>query len=114
MKDFYGIILIDGTEIILRVYKTDGTVWQIIYKTIRDLLDKKREKEVTAYDLAEVIADLFSTTYTQKVIEWRIFARDLPRDTVVEIAQATGLRVELLDRSREQELLCKGMFTEFW
>lgn len=114
VKEFYGIILVDGTEIILRVYQTDGKIWQIIHTTTRDLLDNNREKAVTAYDIAEVIADLFATTQTQKVIEWRICTRFQPRDTVVEIAHATGLRIEPLERSREQELLCKGMFTEFW
>jgi hypothetical protein len=114
MQEFYGIILVDGSEIILRVYQTDGKSWQLMHYTSRDLLDKKIEKNVTAYDIAEVIADFFSTTYTQKVIEWRICARGHTRETVAEIAQATGLRVEHVLRNREQELLCKGLFTEFW
>ncbi|HSA83753.1 MAG TPA: hypothetical protein VLF20_02615 [Patescibacteria group bacterium] len=114
MKDLYGIILVDGSEIILRIYQTENNQWQMIYTSTQDLVNKKREKLLTAYDIAEAIADLFSTTYTQKVIEWRICARFQPQEMIGEIAKATGLRVEYLDRTREQELLSKGMFTEFW
>lgn len=114
MIEFYGIIIVDTTEIILRVYKADGEEWQLLHFVSRDLINKKPESKVTAYDIAEIVADLFSTTFTQKVIEWRICARGITKETVSEIAFATGLRVEHLDRSREQELICKGMFTELW
>lgn len=112
--EFFGIILVDGSEIVLRIYNIDNKQWQLVHYTNRDLIDTKEEKKITAYDIAEVIADLFSTTYTHKVVEWKICTRDITRETAVEIAQATGLKVEHLERVREQELLCKGLFTEFW
>lgn len=114
MIEFFGIIFVDNTEIILRIYSIDFNNWQLVHYTSRDLLDKKREKKITPYDLAETIADLFSTTYTHKVIEWKICTRGITRDSAAEIAHATGLKVEHLERTREQELLCKGLFTEFW
>jgi len=114
MREFFGIIFADSTEIILRVYQVDENKWQLLHYTSRDLTDKKRQKAITAYDLAEVIAEFFSTSYTQHIIEWKICAREIARETVTEIGLATGLKVEYLDRAREQELICKGMFTELW
>lgn len=114
MIEYFGIIFVDDTEIILRVYATHNKSWQLTHYTSRDLLDKKREKHITAYTIAEVIADLFSTTHVQKVVEWKICVRGLTKEVVSEIAHATGLKIERLERTREQELLCKGLFTEFW
>jgi hypothetical protein len=114
MREFFGVIFADSTEVILRVYQVEDGKWQLLHYASQDLTSKKPEKNVTAYDIAEVIADYFSNSYTQQVIEWKICARELPRETVVEIALAIGIKIECLDRFREQELLCKGMFTELW
>jgi hypothetical protein len=114
MIEFFGIIFIDGTEIVLRVYTIENKHWQLTHYASRDLLDKKREKEITPLTIAEAIADLFSTTYVQKVVEWKICTRGLSKKTATEIAHATGLKIEHIERIREQELLCKGLFTEFW
>lgn len=114
MIESFGIIFVDGTEIVLRVYTIEKKQWQLIHYVSHDLLDRKRERTITPYTIAEAIADLFSTTYVQKVIEWKICTRGITRETAAEIAHATGLKVEHLERVREQELLCKGLFTEFW
>ena len=114
MREFFGIILIDGTEIVLRVYKIDNEKWQLIHYDSRDLVDRKPEKEVTPYNIAEIIADFFSQTMTQEVIEWQICARNITKQVASDIAHAVGLKVEYLERTREQELLCKGLFTELW
>ncbi len=114
MIELFGIIFVDDSEIVLRVYTIQDKKWQLIYYTSRDLLDKKREKIITPYTIAETIADLFSTKYVQKVVEWKICTRGITRETASEIAHATGLKIEHLERVREQELLCKGLFTEFW
>ena len=115
MIEFFGIILVDNTEIVLRVYTIDeNKQWQLTHYTSIDLLDKKREKLITTQTIAEVIADLFSTTYVQKVVEWKICTRGLTREKTAEIVRTTGLKIEYLEIIREQELLCKGLFTEFW
>jgi hypothetical protein len=114
MKEYFGIILVDSTEIILRVYQVDDKKWQLLHYDSQDLIDRKPEKDVTPYNIAEVIADFFSITYAQKVIEWRICAREISKEKTAEIALAIGLRIDYLDRRRQQELICKGLFTELW
>lgn len=114
MIEHFGIIFVDGTEIVLRVYTIANKQWQLVHYKSLDLLDKRREKTITPYTIAETIADLFSTTYALKVVEWKICTRGITREVAAEIAHATGLKIEHLERIREQELLCKGLFTEFW
>lgn len=114
MIEYFGIIFVDDAEIILRIYTVSNKKWQLTHYSSHDLLDRRREKTITPYTIAESIADLFSTTYAQKVIEWKICTRGITRETASEIAHATGLKLEHLERIREQELICKGLFTEFW
>lgn len=114
VRENFGIIFVDNTEILLRVYKTENNKWQLVHYDSCDLLDTSREKTITAYTIAEVIAEFFSKTFTQEVVEWRICARNISRQMVYEIAQAVGLKIEYLERIREQELISKGLFTEAW
>lgn len=114
MREYFGIIFVDSTEIILRVYKIEETKWQLLHYDSRDLIDNKPEKDVTPYNIAEVIADFFSATYTQKIIDWKICARNITKEKTAEIARAIGLKIEYLDHRRQQELICKGIFTELW
>ena len=114
MKELFGIIFVDGTEVLLRVYKIDDDKWKLLHYDSCDLIDRKLEKSITSYNIAEIIANFFTTTYTQEVIEWRICARNITKETAAEIALAIGLKVEFLERIREQELICKGLFTELW
>ena len=114
MEEFFGIVLLDGSEIVLKIYTISTKKWQLVHALNHDLLDYKREKQITPYTIAEAIADLLSASYTQKVIEWRICGRNIAKKTTSEVALALGIKIEYLDRKREQELLCKGMFTETW
>lgn len=114
MKEFFGIIFVDGSEILLRVYTTENGKWKLLHYEGCDLVDTRPEKNITAYTIAEVIADFFTKAFTQEVVEWRICAREISKQTAYEISQALGLKVEYLERIRQQELICKGIFTELW
>lgn len=114
MIELFGIIFVDDTEIVLRIYSIEKRNWQLVHYTSQDLLDNRREATISAYDIAEVIVFLFSQSYSQKVVEWKICARGITKATAAEIAHATGIKVEHLQRIREQELICKGLFSEFW
>lgn len=114
MTEYVGIIFVDDTEVVLRIYSVKDSQWQLAHYASQDLLDTKREKTISAYDIAEVIADLFVRTYAHTVVEWKICTRGITKETAAEIAHATGLKVEHLNRIREQELICKGLFSEFW
>jgi len=113
MREKYGIVFIDGEEVVVRVYETDNKHWRLISYLKKEVyLETLPEKNPAAF--AEAIADLFSSQTVQHIAEWRAFARALPDAVVCELSSATSLHIELLSKPREQELLCKGMFTEFW
>jgi hypothetical protein len=114
MKDFYGILLLDKAEIVLRIYQTDGKQWRLLHYISNDLAEKKAEADITALDITEVIIDFFSKNVTQNVSEWKICSRGFSPEMLKPVSDATGFRIERLERIREQELLCKGMFTELW
>jgi len=114
MSECFGVILIDKEEIVLRVYQADGKEWKLLHYFNNNLLTRKSEDEITAIDIAEAIVDILAGAYAQHVSEWRIGSRGVAGTMVRNVSQAIGLRVEQLIKTREQELLCKGMFTELW
>jgi len=114
MKDSYGILLLDKSEIVLRVYQVDDKEWRLLHYFSKHIPDVPQTKSTNPITLIEFIIDFLAKPATQDVMEWKICSRGLPEETVKIIAQATGLPIENLRTIREQELLCKGMFTELW
>ena len=113
MIERYGILLLDDAEIILRVYENTSDTSSLIYFISKNLdAYLINEKDANAITLA--LADLFASTYTEHIGEWRICARNITKTLADEIQRLTGLPIEYLTTSREQELLCKGMFSELW
>lgn len=114
MKEFFGVLMIDTTEVVLRIYQKDDKQWRLHHYADKDLIDFRREKTISPYDIAEVIADFFSDFHSQSVIEWKICVRNSTKENAAQIALAIGQRIEFLGRQREQELISKGLFTEMW
>jgi hypothetical protein len=114
MNEFYGILLLDLAEIILRVYQTDGKQWNLLHYFSHDLATKKLESDINALDITDAIIDFLSRSTTQNITEWKICSRGFSEETISIVSEATGFKIERLERAREQELLCKGMFTELW
>lgn len=107
MKERYGIIFVDRTQVILRVYETDNKEWKLLQYQERELTIEKN-------DIADVITELLSLPYSQHIAEWKACSRNLSETLLSNITLATGLQVERLSKLREQELICKGVFTELW
>lgn len=114
MRQRFGILLIDRTEIILRIYETTTKEWKLLhYKSvvIPSLPPSQRLQERM---IIEAISEMLILEETQHIAEWKICARLVPQPILHAISSAIGLEVEDLPLLREQELLCKGMFTELW
>lgn len=112
MVERYGIILIDEFEFILRIYETTNKDWKLIYyfsKTFTGIPPAALPGTISA-----TIASLFSDKYTQHIAEWKLSARQAPALITNEVEQLIGVKTECLSPQREQELLCKGLFTELW
>ncbi len=112
MVERYGFILIDEFEFVLRIYETTNKDWKLIYyfsKTFTGIPPASLPSTISA-----MIASLFSDKYTQHIAEWKLSAREAPSMITKELEHLIGVKVEYLSQQREQELLCKGMFTELW
>lgn len=111
MKEKYGIILLDHTEIVIRIYEVSDTEWKLLHYHDDQLIDKET---IDPVKYAEAIAAFLTTEAAQHVIEWKVCARDIDREHITKLASMIGLPIECLTPVREQELLSKGIFTELW
>lgn len=114
MKRKCGIILLERNEIIIRIYEADGQQWRLLYYQSKQVAYSENHSQDEILAIVEALSECFSANYAQSIGEWKTCARFLPQVVIQTISKATGLAFENLTRLREQELLCKGMFTELW
>ncbi len=107
----YGVILLEDTEIIFRIYITTDHEWRL-YHYHSSLLPASETLDSTA--VLEIIGNFFLTEYAQHIEQWHICSRHQPKKLVRELTRVLAIPVEDISLHREQELLCKGMFTELW
>ena len=112
MNHRYGVVLLDEREIIFRIYETSEKEWKLFHYHSSSFPTLSDFPEAT--DIMEIIGNFFSTDYAQHIAEWRMCSRHLPQKLMQEISRALDIPIETITLHREQELLCKGMFTELW
>jgi hypothetical protein len=114
MKRRYGVILLDSTELIFRIYEADDKEWKLVHYHSAKLFTMTPEGEIRVTDIMEVIAEFLTTQYAQHIAEWKVCSRHIPTAITEELERGIGFKIENITPLREQELLCKGMFTELW
>lgn len=110
MKRRYGVILFDAKEIIVRVYVVTKAEWRLEYYHNIQFPNGT----ISSLSITEMLAEFFLSEQAQNIAEWKISSRGLSLMLMKDVAKATGVDIESLTDLREQELLCKGMFTELW
>lgn len=103
-----GIILLDESEIIFRIYQITHYEWKLSHYHSAPL----SYQILDVNEILEIIQDFFAAKYVQDVAAWKICSRQYPKKVVTDIAQGLSIDVEDLGMIREQELLCQGMLTE--
>ncbi len=114
MRHRYGIIFIDSTETIFRIYESDGTDWKLLYYHSAKLFTLTPDGEIQAIDILQVIAEFMTSQYAQHIAEWRACSRNIPPPLFKALTRGLGFKIENITLLREQELICKGIFTELW
>jgi hypothetical protein len=114
MKGRYGVILLDSTEIIFRIYEATDQEWKLVHYHSAKLFTMSDDGEIRVTDVMEVIAEFLTTQYAQHIAEWKVCSRHLPASIIEDLTKGLGFKIENITPLREQELLCKGMFTELW
>lgn len=107
----YGIILVDGTEVVIWIYEQQKFHWNIIYHQTRDLIPLSKQP-LESTEIIEAITQALLSGYSYKIDDWKIIARNLSDITTREISLALGLKVSNLTLIHEQELLSKGALME--
>ena len=104
----HGVILLDETEIIFRIYETTEHEWKLFHYHSALL------PSFETSDILEIIGNFFATEYAQHSAEWKICNRHYPKKVINDLSQTLSVSIEDISLHREQELICKGMFTELW
>ena len=114
MRQKYGIILLERNEVVIRIYEADNKEWKLLHYQSKQIKKAIAPSYDEVVPIIEILNEFFSADYAQHVGDWKTCARFLPQPLVQTISSATGLSIENLTPLREQELICKGMFTELW
>lgn len=113
MRQRHGVILLDDSEIIFRIYETTDAEWKLSHY-YSSIIKSSSPQQIQANDILEIIGDFFATEYAQHIAEWKIGSRHLSTTLTHEISRTLDIPIENISKLREQELLCKGIFTELW
>ena len=113
MKEFFGIMLLERNEIVLRVYQTDGNEWRL-FNYFKKSIATDTSIENTPSSIAYILKEIIASSFTKQVSTWKLCSRGIDKATLAKVAQEIGMNIEPLTEPREQELLSKGMFTELW
>lgn len=105
----HGVILLDDHEIIFRIYETTDHEW-ILFHYHSSLISPTNN--IT--EILEIIGNFFESDYAQHIADWKICSRYQSRKLLRELSQILNIPVEDMSHHREQELICKGIFTELW
>ena len=114
MKRRFGVILLDYTEVIFRIYEANGKEWKLLHYHNASLEQNINTNGLEATAIMETVAEFLTTEYAQHISDWKTCSRHLPKSLITELTTALGFPIENITLLREQELLCKGMFTELW
>jgi hypothetical protein len=107
----YGIIFLDDTELIFRIYETTDHEWKLFHYHSSVLPARKK---LSATAILEIIGNFFTSEYAQHIDEWKMCSRHHTKKLARELSKVLSITVEDISLHREQELICKGMFTELW
>ncbi len=114
MKRQFGIILLETNEIIIRIYEADSMEWKLRHYQSMQLKLPSNDDHTKATLIIESLADFLADENDSHISEWKTSSRGISHAITQQVASALGLSIENLSPLREQELLCKGIFTELW
>ncbi len=102
--------MLDGAEVIIRMYEIDKAEQiTLIHSQTRDLALFTPNIMLKPSEVIAVITETLVAGTALQIQKWGIVARNVPEDSIHEIALATNCTIENLLLSREQEMLCHGL-----
>ena len=104
-------ILLDNKEVFVNIF--DKSPEQInnnkhIYKKF-----KQKDNKIFISNVIEFIAQIATSPDAQSASDWKIYGRRINVNILKKISNATAVSIEKLTLKREQELICRGIMSEF-
>lgn len=110
MNQGMGVILLDGLEVVARIYVSAGkNKWKLLDYQRKEVSSFSRNSILDTSDFIETISQIFLSKTGRHIEEWRILSRHLPEFVIKDVRLATNFEVVVLTRILEQELICLGV-----
>lgn len=106
-----GILLLDWTDVVVRIYEKDNQRFTMIFKNTHDL-SLQPDVLNSGNVFIKTIKQAAQKGSQLHVEQWKVYARYLPKGILREIAQAISFPITHLSLEQEQDLLCKGTLLE--
>lgn len=106
MNSRLGVIFLDGSLIIIRIYERSDNEFQLVGDSVFDLFDHGVGQLLEEAKAIEIIGQAIGAGLG---FSWRMYARNIPPRMVRNISVATGHVVKELTPYLEKEFLCLGM-----
>ncbi len=104
-------ILLDNREIFVNIFDKSSECInnrKYIYKKFR-----QKNNKIFISNIVEFIAQIAISPDAQSASDWKIYGRKININTLKKISYATSVSTEKLTIKREQELICRGIMSEF-
>lgn len=111
MIPLLGIILIDKDEFIVKIYQSvEKGRWEVLYWQRYYIVSTKVWQ---ASRVIETVAEAFLSVSNLGIEEWIICSRGVPSKIIKDVSMAINIKIEVLSKSREQELCFNGLLFEW-
>lgn len=106
MVERYGVMLVERDEVIMHVYERDALGRLLLLSSQRYPLPAGDTEVIS------VITEFLQIGGSFKIAEWKLCSRVTYGEMVRKVFDATGIRMEMIQEQREQELVLLGMAAE--
>src|ERR1700748_1920888 len=100
MDNRHGVILLETTEVIFRIYEITDHEWKLSHYH-SSLIPAYQQLESAT--ILEIIGSFFTTEYEQHIAVWKICSRHYPKALIRELSRAIDISIEDISLHREQE-----------
>lgn len=108
-----GIILLDGTEVIVAIFAQSRSLkWEKLFFQVRALNTVNSQKQINYLAVVEKLAEVLLFGLKLNIRNWRVLSRHISAEILKQISQVTKLKIKTLDLVLEQELICRGVLSE--
>src|SRR4029079_11753428 len=97
MIHVYGIILLERTEIIIRVYEVNKKEWKLIHYqnvALKQRVAPAVQQESLVEEISSLLATFFTTDNARYVTQWKAGARGISQSTVNAVSSTLGLELD--------------------